>query len=154
VGEIPVPPKYTSADFLKSHFWRLRGKLDVPKERFLALPGCERDADRTPLVGWAGWDHLQQAQALATYYVAMKDQEGWPPERLAPLLAAVQELLPWLEQWHNALDPTYGQGLGDYYRGFVEVEARELRFTAEALRNWKPAPAARRSGGRTKKPAE
>ena len=32
VGDIPVPPKYTSADFLKSHCWRLRGKLDVPKD--------------------------------------------------------------------------------------------------------------------------
>lgn len=146
LGEIPVPPKYTAADFQKGHYWRLRGKLDVPKERFLSLPGCERDADRTPLVGWAGWDHLQQAQALATYYVAMKDQEGWPPERLAPLLAGVQELLPWLEQWHNALDPTYGQGLGDYYRGFVEVEARELGFTLEALRNWKANSRRRRRG--------
>ena len=25
VGTIAVPPKYTSADFLKSHYWRLRG---------------------------------------------------------------------------------------------------------------------------------
>ena len=31
VGTIPVPPKYTSADFLKGDYWRLRGKLDVPK---------------------------------------------------------------------------------------------------------------------------
>ena len=31
VGTIPVPPKYTSADFLKSDYWRLRGKLDVPE---------------------------------------------------------------------------------------------------------------------------
>ena len=30
VGDITVPPKYTSADFLKYDFWRLRGKLDVP----------------------------------------------------------------------------------------------------------------------------
>jgi hypothetical protein len=33
---IPVPPKYTSADFLKTDFWRLRGKLDVPKERWIS----------------------------------------------------------------------------------------------------------------------
>ncbi len=33
---IPVPPKYTSADFISSggaRYWALRGKLDVPKER-------------------------------------------------------------------------------------------------------------------------
>jgi hypothetical protein len=32
-GVIPVPPRYASADFLSSDVWRLRGKLDVPKER-------------------------------------------------------------------------------------------------------------------------
>lgn len=33
VGDIPVPPKYKSSDFLSNTFWRLRGGLDVPKER-------------------------------------------------------------------------------------------------------------------------
>jgi len=41
VGTIPVPPKYTSADFLKGDYWRLRGKLDVPKERWVSFPHCE-----------------------------------------------------------------------------------------------------------------
>jgi hypothetical protein len=36
VGAIEVPPKYTSADFLKGDYGRLRGKLDVPKERFIS----------------------------------------------------------------------------------------------------------------------
>ena len=42
IGVIPVPPKYTSADFLKSTYWKLRGKLDVPKERWICYPGAER----------------------------------------------------------------------------------------------------------------
>ena len=29
VGEIPVPPKYATADFLKTDYWRLRRKLAV-----------------------------------------------------------------------------------------------------------------------------
>ncbi|MPY81682.1 MAG: SAM-dependent methyltransferase, partial [Actinophytocola sp.] len=33
---IPTPPKYTSADFLRPSYWRARGKLDVPKERFIS----------------------------------------------------------------------------------------------------------------------
>jgi SAM-dependent methyltransferase len=148
VGEIPVPPRYTSADFLKSHFWRLRGKLDVPKERFLALPGCERDADRTPVIGWAGWDHLQQAQALAAFYLAMKEKEGWPAPRLTPLLVALAELLPWLQQWHNAKDARYGQGMGDYFRDFMASETRDLGLATEALRTWKPATTKR--GRKTK----
>ena len=58
VGEIPVPPKYDTKDFVSTTFWRLRGKLDVPKERFITYPHCNRDADRTPVIGWADWDHL------------------------------------------------------------------------------------------------
>lgn len=37
--DIKVPPKYTSADFVKNSYWRNRGKLDVPKERFISNPG-------------------------------------------------------------------------------------------------------------------
>jgi hypothetical protein len=79
---------------------RLRGKLDVSKERFVSIPGCERLADPTPVVAWAGWDDLQQAQALAAYYVRMQEQEAWPLDRLVPLLAGLLELVPWLKQWH------------------------------------------------------
>jgi hypothetical protein len=77
VGKIPVPPKYQSKDFLKTDFWRLRGGLDVPKERWISYPGCERGADGSLVIAWAGWDHLQQATALATYFIDMKENEGW-----------------------------------------------------------------------------
>ena len=62
VGPIPVPPKYASADFLNSDLWRLRGKLDVPKERFVTYPHASRNGDPSLVVGWAGWDHLRQAR--------------------------------------------------------------------------------------------
>lgn len=139
VGSIPVPPKYQSKDFLKTDVWRLRGGLDVPKERWVSYPGCERGVDGSLVIAWAGWDHLQQATAIAGYYLDMKDNEGWPPERLQPLLAGLLELVPWLEQWHNEIDPTYGERMGDYYQGFVSEEARALGFTLDDLRNWKPA---------------
>ena len=148
VGKIPVPPKYQSKDFLKSDVWRLRGGLDVPKERWISYPGCERGADGSLVIAWAGWDHLQQATAIAAYYLDMKDNEGWPPERLQPLLAGIQELVPWLQQWHNDLDPTYGERMGDYYKGFVAEEARALGFTLDDLRAWKPAVTAKRGRGK------
>ncbi len=138
VGEIQVPPKYTSADFQGGTYWSLRGKLDVPKERFVSYPHCERAADPSLVIGWAGWDHLQQAQALAGYYVRMKEQEGWSSERLTPLLTGLLELLPWLEQWHNDIDPAYGVRMGDHFRGFVEEEARALGVTLEQIRAWAP----------------
>ena len=139
VGKIPVPPKYQSKDFLKADYWRLRGGLDVPKERWVSYPGCERGADTSLPIAWAGWNHLQQATALAAYYLEMKENEGWEAVRLQPLLAGLQELVPWLEQWHNEIDPAYGERMGSYYRSFVNDEARALGFTLDDLRAWKPA---------------
>lgn len=153
VGRIPVPPKYQSKDFLKTEFWRLRGGLDVPKERWISYPGCERGSDGSLVIAWAGWNHLQQATALAGYYMDMKDSEGWEPARLQPLLASLLELLPWLEQWHNELDPVYGERMGDYYRGFVTEEARALGFTLDDLRAWKPAATAAKRGRKKKETA-
>lgn len=146
IGSIPVPPKYKSTDFLKADMWRLRGGLDVPKERWVSYPGCERGADGSLVIAWAGWDHLQQATAIAGYYLDMKDNEGWAAERLQPLLAGIQELVPWLKQWHNDLNPTYGARMGDYYESFVAEEARAQGFTADALRAWKPAVTTARRG--------
>jgi hypothetical protein len=144
IGKIPVPPKYQSKDFLKSDYWRLRGGLDVPKERWISYPGCERNADGSLVIAWAGWDHLQQATALATYFLDMKEQEGWSADRLQSLLAGLLELLPWLKQWHNEMNLEYGARMGDYYETFVIDEARALGFTLDGLRAWKPSQASLR----------
>jgi hypothetical protein len=146
VGKIPVPPKYQSKDFLRADFWRLRGGLDVAKERWVSYPGCERGADASLPIAWAGWNHLQQATALAAYYLEMKENEGWEATRLQPLLAGLLELLPWLEQWHNEIDPAYGERMGTYYRGFVNEEARALGFTLGELRAWRPTGAGAKRG--------
>lgn len=150
VGPIPVPPKYQSKDFLKADVWRLRGGLDVPKERWVSYPGCERGADGSLVIAWAGWNHLQQATAVAAYYLDMKDSEGWEPARLQPLLASLLELVPWLEQWHNDIDPVFGERMGSYYRSFVTEEARALGFTLDGLREWKPAATVARRGRKKK----
>lgn len=150
VGRIPVPPKYQRVDFQHADHWRLRGALDVPKERWVSFPGSQRDSDTSlPPLLWAGWNPLQQAHAIAAYYLDMKDQEGWPTERLRPLLASLQQLLPWLRQWHNDLDPDTGERLGDYYTGFVTDEARSHGLTPDALAAWaSEAPPAPRRGRR------
>ena len=133
VGEIPVPPKYGSGDFLKTTYWKLRGKLDVPKERWVVYPGMEGGHDASPVIAWAGWDHAQQAAALTSFYQQAKDTWGWAPERLAPLLAALKELLPWLHQWHNAIDPEYGDRPCDSFQQFYTTELHSLRMTDEDI---------------------
>ena len=144
VRDIPVPPKYTSADFRSGTYWRLRGKLDVPKERFVSYPGCERAADGSLPIAWAGWDHAQQARALGAYYMQLKTEEGTVPDKLVPLLAGLLELIPWIRQWHAGPDPEFGLELGPYYADFVENEARALGLTVEQVRAWRPIAAPKR----------
>ncbi len=138
VGDIPVPPKYGQKDFLKSEYWSLRGKLDVPKERFISYPNCQRDSDQSPIIGCAGWNHQQRASALATYLVERIEQDGWEPQRQIPLLAGLAELIPWLKQWHNHIDPDTGERLGDYFEIYLTEQLRDLNLTRQDLANWRP----------------
>lgn len=154
VGTVPLPPQYKSTDFRKPSYWPLRGKLDVPKERFFSLPGCEKDGDTTLVIGWAGLNHLQRAQAIAAWYLDRKESEGWEAERLKPMLVALDELIPWLKQWHNEVDPEFGERMGDYYEGFLLEELRNLEITRADLLSWQPAAVAGKRGGRKKKVAE
>jgi len=146
-----VPPKYKAADFLEASYWNLRGDLDVPKERFILYQHLERDADSTPVIAWAGWDHLQQARALAAYYHHVKEEEGWAAERLKPVLAGLLELIPWLKQWHNDVDPATGERMGDTFETFEEAECQEFAFTIASLRDWAPLPTTARRGRRRSK---
>jgi hypothetical protein len=131
--DIAVPPKYTSADFLKPSFWRNRGKLDVPKERFVSYPKVGRDGDATELLGWAGWDHLGQAQALATVYLDRKNQAAWAADRLLPLLAGLAELGPWLKQWHGDPRPGFPGSPAQFFTGFIDTELSTLGADRAAL---------------------
>ncbi|MFI7521364.1 BREX-2 system adenine-specific DNA-methyltransferase PglX [Micromonospora globbae] len=141
--QIPVPPKYTSADFLKGSYWKHRGKLDVPKERFISYPGASRDGDPSLLVGWAGWDHREQAQTLATLIVAREQEDGWAADRLLPLVAGLREILPWVRQWHGEFDPEWGASPADIYAGFLAETTNRLHLTDEALTSWRPPKATR-----------
>jgi hypothetical protein len=136
VGPIPIPPKYTSADFRKVAYWHHRGKLDVPKERFILYPDAGRETDPTPLLGWAGWDHAEQALALATI-IQGREAEGWPDERLIPLVAGLSELQPWVEQWHSDVDPKYGVSLAAFCREQLTNRARQVGLSIEGLRGWR-----------------
>jgi type I restriction-modification system DNA methylase subunit len=153
VGTIPVPPKYTSADFISTggaRYWSLRGKLDVPKERWISFPHCE-GPDGTLVICWAGYDHLQQAQAISAYYVRVQTEFGGSDDpRLIPLLASLIELLPWLKQWHNEPNANFdGLRMGDYFEGFVNEEARNLGKTLAEIKAWVP-PARTTTRGRRK----
>ncbi|MGW4770694.1 BREX-2 system adenine-specific DNA-methyltransferase PglX [Nocardia sp. NPDC004278] len=133
---IPVPPKYKSADFARQSYWRARGKLDVPNERFISYPVDNR---APTLFGWAGWDHREQAAALMVHIEKLLDQAS-TSEQLMPLLAGLLELHPWVAQWHN--------GFHLRYQEFLCSVQSKFGLTDEELVTWRP-PAPKR--GRPRK---
>jgi hypothetical protein len=150
VGDIPVPPKYAKKDFITTggaRYWTLRGKLDVPKERWVSFPHCEGE-DGSGVIAWAGYDHLQLAQAIAERFENARQQEG---RTLVPLLASLGQLIPWLKQWHNDMDPTYGMRLGDFFEGHLETEAKALNMTVADVMAWQPPAGAKKTRKRKKK---
>jgi hypothetical protein len=149
VGSIAVPPKYTSADFRKNSYWQARGKLDVPKERFILYPEAGRETDPTPLLGWAGWDHAQQSLALSLI-IGEREKDGWDDERLIPLVAGLAELQPWVQQWHGEVDASYGVSLAAFCAEQLTARAAQVGKTPEELAAWRPAPPTR--GRRARSP--
>jgi hypothetical protein len=142
VGAIQVPPQYTSADFCKPSYWRARGKLDVPKERFILYPAANRRGDPTMLLGWARWDHAEQSLALSRI-IGEREQEGWDDERLVPVVAGLAELQPWVEQWHSGVDERYGVSLAAFCREQLDQRTAQVGKTLAELADWRAAPSGR-----------
>jgi hypothetical protein len=123
IGDIPVPGTPAA---ISQHLLAVAWQTDVPKERWISFPHCE-GVDGTLMIAWAGYNHLQLARAISAYYVDIQERLGGRDDpRLVPLLACLLELLPWLKQWHNDVDPDFGMHMGDYFEGFIQEEARQM----------------------------
>jgi hypothetical protein len=144
--EIAVPQRYTLADFAKPSYWRNRGKLDVPKERFISYAGANPDGDGSLLLGWAGWDHAEQADALSALVTERTEIDSWPTERIVPLLAGLVEVMPWVWQWHDVDDRDFGSSPAEDFQAFLDDQRQRHGVTEEELRQWRPT--AVRGGGR------
>ena len=93
---------------------------------------------------------MEQATALIAYYDARK-REGWDAKRLTPLLAGLDQLLPWIHQWYPEIDPEFSETAGKSYQTLLAQDAHELGLTMDDIRNWQPpATTARRRTTRTK----
>ncbi|WP_063727779.1 BREX-2 system adenine-specific DNA-methyltransferase PglX [Streptomyces sp. RTd22] len=136
--DIPVPPKYKGADFQKQSYWSHRGKLDVPKERFISYLDASPDADPTILLGWAGWDHKDQAQALFNLIDDRTKDAGWGTGRIKPLLAGVLEVMPWVRQWHGEYDEEWEGVPADEYQAYFEELCAKHQVSEAELRAWRP----------------
>ncbi|MDQ0863493.1 BREX-2 system adenine-specific DNA-methyltransferase PglX [Arthrobacter globiformis] len=140
---IPVPPKYSTPDFQKVEYWKARGKLDVPKERFVLYPGVGREGDNSLVLGWAGWSHRDQAVALVRE-IMNQQALGAPNEALVPMVAGLVELEPWLHQWHTELEPEFGSSAAQAVTSQIDQLLAQLEMTRDDVNAWRPPAAARR----------
>ena len=99
-GKIPVPPKYATGDFLATSYWNLRGKLDVPKERFIHLSEVPGATGADALYGWAGWTPRQRAKVLNDLDEALEER-GVPVEDRHGVLWSLQQQIPFVA-WESA----------------------------------------------------
>jgi hypothetical protein len=139
---IPVPPKYVQGDFANATYWRARGKLDVPKERFIAFPAVAREGDPTPVLGWAGWSYRDQALAIARE-IPVQQALGADDAALVPLVAGLVELEPWLAQWHAEIEPQFGASPASVIAGVVDQYLARMEKTRDQVTAWMPPAAAR-----------
>jgi hypothetical protein len=116
--DIDPPPKYKNTDFQKPSYWRNRGKLDVPKERFISYLNVSTDKNDL-LLGWAGWDHREQAYALITLIEERETRDGWDSGRIRPLVEGLAEVMPWVRQWHTEKDRDSGRSPAEVYDAYL-----------------------------------
>jgi hypothetical protein len=139
---VPVPPKYAQGDFLKTSYWSARGKLDVPKERFVAFPGSRLLDDATELYGWAGWDHGERGQAVARLANDLS-RAAAPAEQIIPLVGVLLEIEPWLKQWHDEIGARSGVSPAAAVTGLTTSLLARLGIGRDAVEAWRQAPTTR-----------
>lgn len=99
IDAIPEPPEYSqgsrgkSTDFVRTEYWRLRGKLDVPKERFIAFTEVPGRSGVETLYGWAGWTAQQRVKAILAIDEELEDASVPLADRIG-LLDSAWRLLP------------------------------------------------------------
>jgi hypothetical protein len=88
-----APPVYSATDFLDAKIWQLRGKLDVPSERFVALTEVPGRSGIETLYHWAGFQGLHRLKALLAIDEELEDS-GVPLADRIGLLDSGWRLLP------------------------------------------------------------
>jgi hypothetical protein len=146
------PPKYDQADFLKADYYRLRGKVDRPSERFIAFTEVPGSHLGEMLYGWAGWPPLQRLKVILAIDEDLEDASVALADRIA-LLDSGWRLLPEVARE----DPAAAARLKAELQAVVGLDGP----SAQLIEDWKkrfPPPSARatqaRRGAAARKPIE
>src|SRR5699024_9262097 len=103
-------------------------------------PNAGLAADGTLQLGWAGWDHFQQYLALAGLMDDMI-RDGASDETLRPLVAGLGEVLFWVQQWHDELDPSFGVNAAEFARTDYDQRRAQVGASEDDLLFWRPMAA-------------
>lgn len=106
---IELPPKFERAHFQSADAFSIRGKLNVPRERFIVFADL-----KPPRYGWNGWRDTDRARAQVDAYALTETdpQEPLPPptaadpRRCGPTLGlwdSLPDVLRWDEAAHAEL---------------------------------------------------
>ncbi|MEU2600488.1 DUF7008 domain-containing protein [Streptomyces hirsutus] len=113
--------------------------MSIPRRGLLiACPEIGPDSDSRLMLGWAGWDCKDQAQALFELLAARTTRDGWSSERVVPLLAGLHEVMSWAKQWHGEYDDEWGDVPADELEAEYENQLRKHQVGAEDLKEWRP----------------
>ena len=107
--DVEVPPSFARGDFQRAEYFKLRGKLNVPRERFILFEDLT-----PPRYGWNGWrdearalaqvEAYTQAESDPTQSLPMPSMED--PRRCGPTIG-LWEALPDLKRWGD--EDTYDE---------------------------------------------
>ena len=78
-----------------------------------------------------GGDHREQAHALITLIEERSTTDGWGAEKLRPLLAGLLEVMPWVRQWHNEVDPAFGASPAHEYDTYLTSQQEKYGLTED-----------------------
>lgn len=137
-----LPPRFTSADFFRPSYWRLRGKFDVPSERFISFGSSVSPLSPTTPIGWAGWTAHERAEAILALLESESHTRSHRPESALPLLRALADLLPWATPDGDGIIPGSPSDAGALRQAYEEHVLRRS-LSPEHVSSWRP-PAPRR----------
>ncbi|CAL9431898.1 hypothetical protein SUDANB140_02066 [Streptomyces sp. enrichment culture] len=134
---IPVPPKFVSADFQRASYWSIRGRLDIPRERFISY-GDVVDGGSGLLLGWSGWSETDRVRVLLDLVSAVDRQPNPSVYRITPLLAGVQELLRSMHRWEAQEESAGKAGQAEVFQRHFEDMLSAYGLSTHDLNSWRP----------------
>ncbi|MCX5184237.1 BREX-2 system adenine-specific DNA-methyltransferase PglX [Streptomyces sp. NBC_00268] len=140
---IPVPPKYVSADFQHAFYWPIRGRLDIPRERFISYADAV-DEEGGLLLGWSGWSETDRVRVLLDLVSAAGRQSNPSVYRITSLLAGVQELLRSMHRWEAQEDSVGKVGQAEVFQRHLEDLLSAYGLSTHDLTSWRPRRSTRK----------